>query len=77
MAKRRREPRIDYACIPAPEDRAALLRLSGAPEWLVSRALRDAPPQALRALGHPRRRQEKARPISRRRPCPSGAGSRR
>ncbi len=76
MAKRRREPRIDYACIAAPEDRAALLRYTGAPEWLIARALRDAPPQALRALGHPQRRRQRTRPISRRRPCPSGAGSR-
>ncbi len=77
MARRRRERRLDYAQISLPEDRAALLRLSDAPEWLVARAQRDAAPQALRALGHPQRRRETARPISRRRPCPSGAAARR
>ena len=77
MARRKRDRRIDYARIAAPEDRAALLRHTGAPQWLIARALRDASPQALRALGNPQRRRKKARPISRRRPCPSGAAARR
>ena len=77
MARRKRDHRIDYACIAAPEDRAALLRLTGAPAWLIARAMRDAPARALRALSHPQRRRETARPISPRRPCPSGAAARR
>ena len=76
MARRKRERRLDYAQISHPEDRAALLRLSGAPQWLIARAQREARPNALRALGNPQRRREKARPISHRGPYPSAAAAR-
>lgn len=57
MPRRKRERRVDFAQIMRPEDRAFLLQHSGAPAWLIARAMREDRPGPLRALGNPQRRR--------------------